>query len=169
MKSRPERESAAPGPPFSKLARSAIEKHVPEVRSSEAWWSLANNNVWVRWPAGDVFAYLALHRHLDWISGEAGISREPHEIGELFPLPGVPAALVPGYRIRLGHLLDGDDRWWATGEGESELIERLEWLVLQLRVKGAAYFRRYPPPASTTENETAGSAGLRSPDKPRSH
>jgi hypothetical protein len=130
-----------------------IEKHAPETRTSEAWWSVANNDVWVRWPAGDAFAYMALHRHLDWMSGEAGISREPREMSELFPLPGIPAVPVPGYRIRLGHLLDGNDRWWPTGEDERELIERIEWLVLQLRVKGAAYFRRYPAPAGASESE----------------
>jgi len=132
-------------PSFSQLARHALEKHVPEARGPLAWWSLANNAVWVRWPAdGGEFAYIGLHRHLDWLSGEAGMSPEPSELGALFPLPGIPAAPVPGYRIKLGHLLEVDDIWWPAGESLAELTERLEWLALQLRVKGAAYFRRYP-------------------------
>ena len=104
--------------------------------------------VWVRWPLeGGMFAYLGIHRHLNWVSGEAGISRAPVELGELHPLPGLPALPVEGYRIRLGHLLEDQDRWWSTGTSEPELVERLEWLALQIRVKGNAYFSRFPEPA----------------------
>ena len=131
-------------PSFSQLARRALEKHVPETRTPDAWWSLANNAVWVRWPVEGGYAYIGLHRHLDWLSGEAGMSSEPSELGALFPLPGIPAAPVPGYRIKLGHLTDGNDIWYPAGETPAEQNERLEWLALQLRVKGAAYFRRYP-------------------------
>lgn len=137
---------------FSTLAREAIRKHAPESMAAEAWWSVANNAVWVRWvlePGS--FAYLGIQRHLDWISGETGISHEPVELGRLFPLPGVPAGPVPGWRIRLGHLTEGDDRWWPAGSNEAELIERLEWMVLQLRVKGGAYFRHYAPAEQSTE------------------
>lgn len=137
-----------PRPSFSTLARAAIEKHVPEARGPEAWWSLGNNAVWVRWPIDSaVFAYLGINRHLNWVSGEAGISRAPVALGALYALPGVPALPVDGYRIRLGHLVENNDRWWPVGHGETELIDRLEWLALQLRVKGNAYFSRYPEPA----------------------
>ena len=129
---------------FASLARTAIEKHVPEARIATAWWSLGTNSLWIRWAFGGGYAYLGLHRHLDWLSGEVGVSREPVEMGALYALPGVPALTVPGYRIRLGHLLESGDRWWPAGDTEGELIERLEWLVLQLHVKGTAYFRRYP-------------------------
>jgi hypothetical protein len=141
-----ERRASVPSgrPSFSSLAREAILKHVPEARAADAWWSVANNAVWVRWTLeSGSYAYLGIHRHLDWISGETGISHEPVDLGLLFPLPGVPAGPVPGWRIRLGHLIEGDDRWWPAGEDEAELIERLEWMALQLRVKGCAYFRRY--------------------------
>ena len=134
-------------PSFATLARAAIEKHVPESRGSEAWWSLANNAVWVRWPLESIgFAYLGLHRHLQWLSGEVGISRESTSLGELFQLPGSAVMPVPGYRIRLGHLIEGEDRWWPVGPNQHSFIEQLEWLALQLRVKGASYFRRYPEP-----------------------
>jgi len=153
-------DSTPQQPPFSQLARHALEKHVPESRDSRAWWSLANNAVWVRWPVDDVgYAYIGLHRHLDWLSGEAGMSREPSELGALFPLPGVPAAPVPGYRIKLGHLLDVDDIWWPAGDTLAEHIERLEWMALQLRVKGAAFFRRYPVPEHALRSSPTGEAG----------
>src|SRR5437870_1578546 len=94
-------------PSFASLARAAIEKHVPEARESEVWWSLGNNAVWVRWPLASIgFAYLGVHRHLQWLSGEVGISREPAALGELFPLPGSAVMPVAGYRIRLGHLIE---------------------------------------------------------------
>jgi hypothetical protein len=139
-------------PSFGTLAREAVEKHVPEVRTPDAWWSIGNNALWVRWPVErGVYAYLGIHRHLGWVSGEAGVSREPQELSALFPLPGVPAAPVPGYRIRLGHLLEGQDRWWPAGNDLPTLVERLEWLALQLRVKGNAYFSHYPAPAGSPE------------------
>ena len=137
-------------PSFASLAREAIEKHVPEARDPEAWWSLGNNAVWVRWREAEGFAYLGIHRHLQWLGGEVGASREPSMLGELFPLPGPVATPVPGYRIRLGHLLEGEDRWWPVGPDQQSLIDRLEWLALQLRVKGKAYFSRFPEPASPT-------------------
>jgi len=137
-----------PRPSFATLARAAIEKHVAEARGADAWWSLGTNAVWVRWPLeSSLFAYLGVNRHLNWVSGEAGMSRAAVELGALHALPGEPAAPVEGYRIRLGHLLEGHDRWWPAGPVETGLIERLEWLALQLRVKGIAYFSRYPEPA----------------------
>lgn len=130
-------------PSFATLAREAIAKHVPETHGPDAWWSLGNNAVWVRWPLPDgVYAYLGLNRHLDWLSGEAGVSREPRRLSALFPLPGMPPADVPGFRVRLGHLLDEGDRWWPAGSAEHELVERLEWMAIQLRAKGSAYFSR---------------------------
>jgi len=59
-------------------------------------------------------------------------------------LPGHPRAAVAGYRIRLGDLIDGKDRWWPSGDSESQLDERLGHLALQLAVKGQNFFRRWP-------------------------
>jgi hypothetical protein len=135
---------------FATLARAAIEKHLPETRGPEAAWSLGPNAVWVRWPVeGSLFAYLGINRHLNWVSGEAGIARAPLELGVLHPLPGAPSQPVEGYRVRLGHLMEDQDRWWPAGPGESQLIERLEWLALQLRVKGQAYLGRFLEPVRT--------------------
>jgi hypothetical protein len=139
------RASAIPSALFSRHARAALEKHVPEARAANAHWSLGANEAWVRIPRPDgLFGYFALRRHLDWVSGEAGLARAPVELADLFPRPGEPAGDVPGFRIRLGDLLQGEDRWWPAGESEGELVERLEELALQLAVKGGAYFRRWP-------------------------
>ena len=130
---------------FARHARTALEKHVPEARTPAAHWHLGTNEAWVRFPRPDgLYGYFALRRHLDWVSGEAGLSRGPASLVELFRLPGQPRGEVAGFRIRLGDLIDGKDRWWPTGETERELGDRLALLALQLAVKGGAHFRRWP-------------------------
>lgn len=130
---------------FARHARTALEKHLAEARTPEAHWHLGTNEAWVRFLRGDgLYGYFALRRHLDWVSGEAGLSREPRSLADLFRLPGHPRDQVAGFRIRLGDLIDGKDRWWPTGETERDLDERLGHLALQLAVKGGAHFRRWP-------------------------
>jgi hypothetical protein len=130
---------------FARHARAAIEMHVPESRTDRAYWSLGTNVAWVRFPREDgLYGYFALRRHLDWVSGEAGLSREPRQLGELLPTPVATPAEVPGFRIRLGELLHGRDRWWPAGHNGAQLEERLRYLALQLAVKGGAHFRRWP-------------------------
>jgi len=127
---------------FASLARAAIEKHVPEARDPRAHWGTGPNGAWVRWPReGGGFSYLALRRHLDWVTGEAGISREPVALGSL-PL-GAAGAPATGFRVRLGELLGDEDRWWPVGAGNGDQGRRLEWIVLQIRVKAEAYFARH--------------------------
>jgi hypothetical protein len=123
----------------------ALEKHVPETRTAAVHWHIGVNEAWARFPRADGFyGYVGLRRHLDWVNGEAGISREPADLADLFPLPGTPAPDASGYRIRLGDLLHGEDRWWPAGESERELVVQLETLALQLAVKGGAYVRTWP-------------------------
>jgi hypothetical protein len=130
---------------FARHARAAIEKHVTEARSPEAHWHLGTNEAWVRFPRPDgLFGFFGLRRHLDWVSGEAGIARTAMLLGDLFRLPGDPGREVEGYRARLGDLIDGKDRWWPSGETEDQLDARLGHLALQLVVKGGAHFRRWP-------------------------
>jgi hypothetical protein len=129
---------------FARHARAALEMHVPQSRSKAAYWSLGTNEAWVRFRREDgLYGYFALRRHLDWLSGEAGLSREPRQLGELALTPGATGQ-VAGYRMRLGELLQGRDRWWPAGGSLSELEERLRHLALQLAVKGGAHFRRWP-------------------------
>ena len=130
---------------FARHARAALEKHVPEARTSAAHWNVAANEAWVRFPRADGrYGYVALRRHLDWVDGEAGISREPRDLDELVRLPGPITGDEIGFRVGLGELLHREDRWWPAGESESELVERLEYLALQLAVKGGAFFRHWP-------------------------
>jgi hypothetical protein len=130
-------------PLFAHHARAALEKHVPEARTGAAHWTMGANVAWVRFRREDgLHAYFALRRHLDWVSGEAGISREPVDLGDLSLMPGGSGAR--GHRIRLGELLDGRDRWWPAGESAAELDQRLGHLALQLAVRAGAHFRRWP-------------------------
>ena len=82
------------------------------------------------------------------MTGEVGVSREPLELRELRPELGASGTDTMGARIRLGDLLHEDDRWWPAGVSEPELIARLEFLALQLAVKGRAHYRREPGVAS---------------------
>jgi hypothetical protein len=130
---------------FARHARAALERHVTEARGPDAHWHLGTNEAWVRFRRADgLYGYFALRRHLDWVSGEAGLAREPKPLAELVRLPDRPRGDVAGYRIRLGELIDGKDRWWPTGDTERELDERLGQLALQLVVKGGTFFRRWP-------------------------
>jgi hypothetical protein len=132
---------------FSLAARAAIEKHVPEARTAAAHWQFGRGSAWVSWEraGGDSFA-LGLRRHLDWVTGEAAIGPRAFD-PEKAPLStGQDAGTSPaaGSRVRLGVLLHDEDRWWPAGSTPAELNERLEWLVLQLRVKAESHFARHP-------------------------
>lgn len=130
---------------FAMYARAALEKHVPESRTAAAHWRLGANQAWVRFPRLDgLHGYIGLRRHLDWVNGEAGISREPRDLSDLFLLPGRPPRDAPGYRIRLGDLMHVENQWWPAGESERELVQRLEFLALQLAVKAGVRFRHWP-------------------------
>jgi len=132
---------------FASRARAAIEKHVPETRDPAAHWGARPNLCWVRWPrAGGGFSYLALRRHLGWLSGEAGLALEPLALNDL-PLGAAEApAEAAGYRVRLAELLGEEDRWWPAGDSAEETIRQLEWIVLQIRVKADVFFARNPLP-----------------------
>lgn len=129
---------------FARLARAALEKHLPEARDSAAHWHRGANVAWVRVRRPDgLYGYFGLRRHLGWVTGEAGLSREPSKLNDLVLLPTIPAGDVPGFRLRLGDLLHGEDRWWPAGS-ERELVRRLEQLALEMAVKAGASFRHWP-------------------------
>ncbi|HTM57586.1 MAG TPA: hypothetical protein VL123_04150 [Candidatus Udaeobacter sp.] len=133
---------------FAVIARAAIEKHVPESRTGSAVWRVSPGMVWVRWPRGDGSWFaLGLRRHLDWVTGEAALSREDAD-PETLPLWTDPegSRSPAGYRIRLGVLLHDEDRWWPAGTTARALSERLHEMALQLRVKAEPHFARNPVP-----------------------
>lgn len=130
---------------FARHARAALEKYLSESRTGGAAWNIGANLAAVRWCRDDgIWMHAALRRHLDWVTGEAGVSREPVAIGSLTPVTALPPPGVTGFRIRLGTILHGEDRWWPAGGSTSALVERLEWLALQLAVKSGPFLRRWP-------------------------
>jgi len=131
-----------PRPTFAQLARTAIERAVPETRGPEAEWHLGINEAWVCFPMDGQFAYLDLHRHLDWITGEYGAASAAVSIRELPLLPGPVPPGAPGARIRLGDLVGEDQRSWHAGSDQRSLGEMLERMALELRVRGLTYFQR---------------------------
>lgn len=134
----------ARGASFARLARAALEKHLPGAMGPRVHWHLGANEAWVGLPGpDDLFEYFGLRRHLDWVTGEVGISRAPSGLAVLPLVHTPPPRSARGFRIRLGDLLDEEDRWWPAGESEREVGERLEDLALQLAVKGGACLRRW--------------------------
>jgi hypothetical protein len=134
---------------FASIARAALEKHVPEARGDSAAWGERTNLVWVRWRRGDgLHVYLGLRRHLGWVTGEAAMSVDRHEMDTLPLRAGgedeTACFRARGYRVRLGEMLLEEDRWWPAGTTAAELRQILEWIVLQLRVKADGYFLRHP-------------------------
>ena len=137
---------------FASRARAAIEKHVPETREPAAHWGSRPNLCWVRWPrAGGGFSYIALRRHLGWVTGEAGLALDAIELDDL-PLGAAEAPPdAAGYRVRLAELLGEEDRWWPAGGSADETLRQLEWIVLQIRVKADVFFARHPLPRAAIE------------------
>jgi hypothetical protein len=134
----------ARGASFARLARAALEKHLPGAMGPRVHWHLGANEAWVGLPGPDgLFEYFGLRRHLDWVTGEVGISRAPSGLAVLPLVHTPPPRSATGFRIRLGDLLDEEDRWWPAGDSEAQVSERLEELALQLAVKGGACLRRW--------------------------
>jgi len=120
---------------FPEMAREALLKHVPEARDEASEWGRRPGMVWVRWKRADgKYASIALRRHLDWVTGELGLSPEP-VAHDALPLELGVEFDKPAFRIRLGVLMHEEDRWWPVGETSKEIRERLEGLVLQMRAK----------------------------------
>jgi len=136
-------EPRSPRATFGVLARAAIERHVPESRSTSATWELSPNFAWVRWPLDGRFRYLALIRHLDWLTAEAGLSAAPAELDALALHPAAPVPGDAGLRVRLGDLVSEGDRWWRAGGREQDLTQRLEWMVLQCVARAPMFFAHH--------------------------
>jgi hypothetical protein len=144
------------GDSFAALARDALARHLPATGVRGLAWGARAGLVWVRWQRGDdMNVYLGLRRHLEWVTGEAGISVERHELDALPARTGegMDAAVVRarGYRVRLGELLHEEDRWWPSGATPDERARQLDWIVLQLRLKADGYFLRHPPALDFTD------------------
>ncbi|MBI3539762.1 MAG: hypothetical protein HY076_05770 [Candidatus Eisenbacteria bacterium] len=110
------------GVAFALHARAALEKHLPEARTAGARWGSGANLAWVRYRRDDgLYAYTALRRHLDWVTGEAGLSRAAREFHELPAHATLPGPDVEAFRLRLGEILHEEDRWWPAGATDADL------------------------------------------------
>lgn len=141
-----ERRKPAPGAArrtFAALAREALEKNVRESRQPGVHWGGKANLGWMRWRESDGHhVFLALRRHLDWVTGEIGVSPDPDEL-EALELRAEPDRNEGArYRVRLGHLLHDEDQWWPARGSTDVLEERLHWLALQMGVKLGAFLRQ---------------------------
>lgn len=144
---RRKREPDDPRRPFSDIAVESIRTRIRETRDDEACWEQGVNLAWVRWKIDDGrFAFCALRRSFDFLTGEMGVS--PVEVGiEDLPLiEKVAQAMPAGCRIRLGHVLQGHDRWWSSGGSEATLIWRLGWLAMQMRLRLKSFLDSSAPP-----------------------
>lgn len=141
-----ERRNGPPGKQratFADLARRALEKNVRESRQPGAHWGAKSNLGWVRWQDTDGhYVFLALRRHLDWVTGEIGVSPDPVELETLELRVEPDRAENASYRVRLGHLLHDEDKWWLARGSAKSLDDRLHWLALQMGVKLGAFLRQ---------------------------
>lgn len=127
---------------FAARARKILEANLPQARRGDAHWGSGANLAWLRWPTADGrWAYAALRRHLDWVTGEVALSGAPRGLEDL-PLGSAIGDAAGEERVRLGVLLHEEDRWWPAGDGEAALEEQLKWLALQLAVVGERWLRR---------------------------
>lgn len=132
--------------PFKELAQTAILARVKESRQHDAGWILAPNLAWVLWAREDSrLAYVAIRRHLDFITGELGTSLEPMDIDSLPLLTSTDKVPASGCRVALGSLLYGHAKTWSSGGSEKTLIERLDWIAQQLNLRLYAFMAATAP------------------------
>jgi hypothetical protein len=132
----------APRRRFSTLAREAIETTVLETADRRAHWHVGVNGVAVCWPARDGWRHLALRRESERLSGDFGTSDACADLDELARLPGELHGSPIGVRVGLEELLDTPAPPWRA-RGETQLRERLEWIVTRLVDLGPAWLERH--------------------------
>lgn len=133
--------------PFGALANAAIRKHFRESRVPEAFWQAVPNLGWTRWAREDgLYIYCGIRRNIDWITGELGVAQAALDLDQLTLVAAPLPAPDSGCRMRLGQLLHGQDRWWSFGGNEAGLIERLNWISLQMRLRLFSFLSATAPP-----------------------
>jgi len=143
MQERRSTPASGPRATFAELARRALEKNVREARQPGVHWGAKANLGWVRWQDSEGhYVYLALRRHLDWVTGEIGVSPDPVELETLELRAEPDRADGAKYRVRLGHLLHDEDKWWPARGSAKALQDCLTWIALQMGVKLSAFLRQ---------------------------
>jgi hypothetical protein len=122
--------------PFGTLVRTAIRNRFRESRAPEAVWQGGSNLGWVRWACEDGrYFYCGIRRKNGWITGELGIASEPLELDELKLIQALTPSAGDAFRIQLGMLLHGQEKWWSFGGTEKGLNERMDWIAQQLQMR----------------------------------
>ena len=135
-KERRQGEARADRATLAMLARDALRLRVNESRAYSAQWTLASNLGWVRWEREDGrHVYCGIRRRMDWITGEIGVSTVPLELDELPLVTSLASVRTNAFRIQLGMLLHGQDKWWSSGGSEKTLLQRLDWLAQQMQMQ----------------------------------
>lgn len=126
----------APRASLGQLAHEALRRRLPETRAAGTHWEAGPNVGWVRWVTEDGrFVYCAIRRRAHLITAELGVAAAEVPIDELPRVTAMSDARGDGWRIALGPLLHGHEKWWSSGGNEKAFLERLDWLALQLRLR----------------------------------
>jgi hypothetical protein len=159
---KPERRGRAPNPSrqlFGDLVRFAIRGRVRETRAVDTMWHSSANLGWARWAGEDGrLIYCGVRRKHSWITGEMGISQQPLVLDQLTLVPSLTPVPAEECRIQLGMLLHGTDKWWSFGGTEKGLVERLDWIALQMNLRMYSFLASTPPPRARATNDEDSSA-----------
>ncbi len=132
---------------FGDLAALAIRRRIRETGSDGAFWEHTPNLAWARWCAEDGrFAFCGLRRNVDFLTAELGVSPVEVHLEDLPLVEAIAMAMPTGCRIRLGHMLQGHDRWWSSGGSEPSLLWRLDWLAHQAHLRLRPFLDAAAPP-----------------------
>lgn len=125
---------------FGELVRVAIRRRVPDARSSVATWTTAPNLGWARWAREEGrYAYCGMRRRHDGITGELGVSLTAVDLDQVPLVHSLTSPPAEGCRVQLGTLLNGQEQWWSSGGSEKTLIERIDWIAVQLQLRMLAF------------------------------
>ncbi len=129
---------------FGTLVHGRFQARVRETIACTTLLVVAPNIGWARWQLEDGrYVYLCIRRRMDFLTGELGVSLQPLTVEELHPIQTLDALPARGAcRIQLGFLLEGREKWWSSGGSEKTLIERMDWLTLQLQARLHDFLRR---------------------------
>ncbi len=145
---RRKRDSEGPRLSFGELAAEAMRTRIRETRVDDAHWAHTVNLAWVRWRIEDGrYAFCGLRRSFDFLTGEMGVSPVEVDLNDLPLIEKHDQAMPAGCRIRLGHVLQGHDRWWSSGGTEDTLRWRLGWLSQQMRFRLKSFLDASAPAA----------------------
>lgn len=128
---------------FCSITKQVVRGVLGESVLSRGEWTGKSNYVWVRLPQDEGFYsyYMVQRRYGTELTGELGFSLGPYQAAELLDRPAipleprraVPGLVIPyGYRMRIGHLMQGCETWWPCSQDAEGLCADIEALVALL-------------------------------------